>query len=134
MSISSIASEGIEVDDHGVDRPDPVPGHDLDVVGTVAAIEEAGKDIRVERLHPAVEDLREAGDRGDVGDLHPVRFQGPGRTAGADDLDSRGLQRGGELVEARLVVDTHENPAERDRVGDGDGGNRCVVGCAHGAD
>ena len=47
-------------------------------------------DPRVERLHPTVEHLREAGDRGHVGDGEPGLAERPRRAAGADELEAAG--------------------------------------------
>jgi hypothetical protein len=53
--------EGVEVHDHQVDRRDPVLRHlrGMRLVGTPA--ENAAMDRRLQGLHPAVHDLREAG-------------------------------------------------------------------------
>ena len=74
----------------------------------------AGVDRRVERLHPAVEDLREARDRADVGHRQAGVAQRPGRAAGRDELEADGRRRpAAELDEAGLVADREERAARR---------------------
>jgi hypothetical protein len=79
--------------------------------------QDACVDPRVQRLHPAVEALGEAGELLDRRDRHTCGLDGLGRRAGRHDRDTGGVEVAGELVEAGLVVHRHEGAAERSDVG-----------------
>ena len=126
MSISSTSSsndepglpgrlgERVQVDDDELERRDPGGGERLAVVRAPAVREEAGVDARMERLHPAVEHLREAGDGGDVGDRQARLAQRARRATGADTSSNpRATRPRAELGEAGLVGD-REQGAPRD--------------------
>src|SRR5207302_733143 len=51
--------EGIEIDDHQVDQLQPAVGELLQMPRLVAARQDAGVDIRMQRLHPPIEHFRE---------------------------------------------------------------------------
>ena len=73
MSISSIPGldgERVEVDDDERDRLDPVGRHVGPVLGLGRVGEQPAVDLRVERDDAVVEDRRNAGQFGDVGDGH----------------------------------------------------------------
>ena len=104
--------ERVEVDHDQVERRDA----ELVELGDVLGLAPVGQDPRVhggvQRLHPAVEALGEAGDLLDrrdrdagVGD--PAR----GR-AGAHQLDAGGGEPGGQLLDAGLVVDAQQRAAD----------------------
>ena len=59
--------EGVEVDHHDVDEAEAVPGQRGEIVRTIASGEDAAVQGRMQRLHPTVHHLGEAGDRRDVG-------------------------------------------------------------------
>ena len=63
--------------------------HLRDVLGQVAAAEDAAMDLRHQRLHAAVEDLREAGVVGDLLHRHAGLAQRAGGAAGGEDLARR---------------------------------------------
>lgn len=104
--------ERIEVGHYDVDRDDAVRG-ELAHVRLLAAREDAAVDARVKGLHPAVKDLREAGD---VADRHrrdaglDERREG---AAGADELEPQLREAASELLEATLVVDADERAPGR---------------------
>src|SRR5690606_22706988 len=86
-----------------------------DVSGVVALGKQRGVQARVERLHPAVEDLRRAGEVGDVGDLQARladRRRGP---AGRKQLDAEVAQAAREVDQAGLVGHRDERPADVER-------------------
>jgi hypothetical protein len=61
----------------------------LRVLGIVAAIEQAAMHLRMQRLHPAVHHLREAGQVGDTSRSPEAGFlQRLGRAAGRDQIDA----------------------------------------------
>ena len=68
--------EGIQVDGEQIDRLDAVLAHGP--VVDAAAPQQAAVDERMEGLDPPGHDLREARERGDLGDREP----GPGEAAG----------------------------------------------------
>ena len=84
-------------------------------MGLEAAVgQDAGVHARVQRLDPAVEALREAGEVLDLGDRKAEGLDQRGRAAGGDELDAGVVQAADEVVEAGLVVDGHERAADRD--------------------
>ena len=58
--------ERIEIDDDDVDEADALTLERGEVVGAIAARQDAGVNRGVERLHPAVHHFGEAGDLGDA--------------------------------------------------------------------
>src|SRR6185437_14463029 len=109
--------ERVEVDADEIERLDAVFCEGRDVVGVVAAREDAGVDARMERLHAAAEHLGEVRQR-----LHPVDAQSElleiGRSTTA--RDERPAELGEALredVEAGLVVcrdqRAHSSPTTR---------------------
>ena len=105
--------ERVEVDHHEVERRDAELVELRHVLRLAPVGQDAGVHGRVQRLHPAVEALGEAGhllDRGhrDAGVGDPAR----GR-AGGDELDAGGVQAAGQLLEAGLVVDADQRAADR---------------------
>ena len=99
--------KGIEIDRHQPERDDPVLRHDGAVLRQIGPAQEPPVDQGVEGLHPAVQDLGEAGDLVHIGDSHPGLPQRPRGAAGGDDLPAKLHQRPGELHDAPLV--THGN-------------------------
>ena len=63
--------------------------------------EDAAEDLRVERLHPAAEDLGESGRLLDERDRDAGLLQVRGRAAGRDELDAALRERARELGDAR---------------------------------
>ncbi len=99
------ALEGVQVHDHQVDRSDAVLGQGLAVLLAGPDGEQAGEDGRVQRLHAAVEDLRESRvvlDRADVDAGAAKLRRGP---AGGDDLHAELREGAREVDHAALVVD-----------------------------
>ena len=120
--------ERVQVADDEFERGDAELGQLRLVAGEAQVGEDAGVHRGVQRLHPAVERLREAGDVRHVGDRMPGVADARGGRAGGDDLDPGGDQRGGQLGQAGLVVDRDDGPPDRDDVavatlGGGGGGH-----------
>ena len=113
MSICSIASSsvvpgratvsrnGIEVHDHEVDRLDAVLAHRRHVRREVAAAEEAAVDLRVQRLHAAVEHLGEAGVVAHLRAPEAGVGEQLRRAAGRQDLDAERREPARELDQRR---------------------------------
>ena len=72
--------------------------------------------LRVQRLHPAVEALGEAGEVLDLGHRDAERLDAGGRAAGGDQRDAGLVEAAHEVVEPGLVVDGDQGPADRDLV------------------
>ena len=85
--------EGVEVDADQVDRLDPLALQRRHVLGVVAPRQQRRVQPRVQRLHPAAEDLLLAGELGDVGHLQPGLAQRARGAAGGEDLDPERGQR-----------------------------------------
>ena len=60
--------EGIEIHRHQIDGRDPVPGDGVEMRLLIAPGEDAAVNSRMQRLHPPVEHLGEAGDRSHIRD------------------------------------------------------------------
>ena len=105
--------ERVEVDHDELERRDAELLELAHVVGQAQVGQDAGVHLRVQRLDPAVQALREAGQLVDRRDRDPGVAQPGGRRAGRDDLDAGVGQRAAELLEAGLVVDADERPADR---------------------
>ena len=67
IGIGGGPGEGVEIDHHQVDRANALGGNRREVVGAVAAGQDAGVDRRMEGLDPPVHHFRKAGDVGDAG-------------------------------------------------------------------
>ena len=85
------------------------------MLGVVAPREQRGVQARVQRLHPAVEDLRRAGELGDVGDLEPRLAERRRGAAGREDLDPELAQAAGEVDDPGLVGDRDQRAPDADR-------------------
>ena len=107
--------EGVEVDADQVDRLDPLALERRHVLGVVAARQQRRVQPRVQRLHPAAEDLLLAGELGDVGDLEPGLAQRRRGAAGGEDLDPERREALGEVGDPGLVGDRDQRPAHPDR-------------------
>ena len=83
------ALERIEVHADQVDRLDALRLEGRHVVRVVAAREQRGVEPRVQGLHAPVEDLRRAGELGDVGDLEARVADRRRGAAGGEDLRRR---------------------------------------------
>ena len=108
--------ERVEVHDDEVERRDPELLELRHVLGLAAVGEDAGVHRRVQRLHPAVQALREAGDLLDRCHGHPGVGDPPGGGARAHQLHAGGGQAAGQLLDAGLVVHTQQGPADGDAV------------------
>ena len=109
--------ERVEVDHDQVERGDAELVELGHVLGLAAVGEDARVHRRVQRLHPPVEALGEAGDLLDRRD----RDAGVGDPArgrpGAHQLHAGRGEPGGELLDAGLVVDAQQGAADRRPVG-----------------
>ena len=95
--------EGIEVDADQVDVAHAVFVHGLDMRGEVAPRQDAGVDLGVQGLDPAVEHFRETGVVGDVDHRQAGLAEGFGGTAGGEEFDAGVGERAGEVDEAGFV-------------------------------
>ena len=83
-------------------------GERVEIVLTVAPREDAGVDGRMQRLHPAVEQLGEAGEIGDGNDWQAGGRQSAGGAAGGDDLDGARVERAREIDESGAIGNADE--------------------------
>ena len=113
----TVSRNGIQVDHDEVERLDVELVQLLHVRLEPEVGEDAGVDLRVQRLDPAVETLGEAGELLDRRDRDAGGLDGLGRRAGRHDRDAGGMEVAGELVESGLVVHGHEGAAQRSDVG-----------------
>src|SRR5262249_28592707 len=100
--------EWIEIHDHEIDRLDPMLTRGRFVLFVSAQVKEAAVHFRVKRLHPAVEDFREAGEVRDLDRLDFFVAQKFERAAGGNDLDALFLELARELDYAGLVGNGEE--------------------------
>ncbi len=125
--------ERVEVDDEKIDRGDGVRLHLLEMGGVIAASEQAAMDLRHQRFHPPVQDLREPGVVRDFLHRDPRLAQRSGGAAGGKDLDAGRGERLGQGKQPGLVGDGdqgaanwgdvgHESPVAR-----GGTGRKCPV-------
>ena len=84
--------ERIEVAHDQVDRLDAVFLQRGPVLGIVAHGEDAAVDVRMQRLDPAVEHLRKAGDLGDLAHRQAGLGKRLARASRGDQLDCQGRQ------------------------------------------
>jgi hypothetical protein len=73
-------------------------------------VQDAPVDTGVQRLHAAIQHLREAGEIGNIAYHKPGIPQGPRRTAGRDKLHVHAAQLPGEIGQARLIRNTQKGP------------------------
>ena len=101
---AGIGGERVEVDDHEVDRFDPVLGE----IGAMRRIRRVGEDaavhLRVKGHDAVTEDCREPGELGDVGDRHSAGRDLPRRAAARQHPPAGGMESLGEFGDSRLVV------------------------------
>ncbi len=95
--------ERVQVHHHQVDGRDVVLLQRGDMLGQVAARQDAGVHFRLQRLHAAIQHLGEAGVVGDFGDGDAVVGQQFGGAAGGEDLHAELVQSLGEFENAGLV-------------------------------
>ena len=111
--------ERVEVDRHEVDRRNAVLRHLRQMLRQIAAAEDATVDLRHQRLHPAVQDLRKPGVRRHVRDRHAGLAQRAGGAASGQDLDPARGKRLGERHQPRLVRDRNQRAADWHDTGHG---------------
>ncbi len=109
--------ERIEIDDEEVDPGDPVFRHRRRMGGIVAHPEKPAMHVRMERLHPAVHDLRKTGDLGELGTGDAGPLERRAGAAGRYDLGAARRERTGEIDHAGLVVDRDEGAPDHDTIG-----------------
>src|SRR5690606_3505818 len=102
--------ERVQVQHQQVDRLDAVPGHHR--VVHAAPPEQGAVHLRVQGLDPAVHDLGEAGDLGDILHGQTGLAQGAGGAAGGQQLDVVGGEGAGEFDQAGLVRNGQQGPAD----------------------
>jgi hypothetical protein len=95
--------ERIEVDDHDIDRLDAEAGEYLEVVGMVAAREDAAVDRGMERLHPALHHLGNARHLRNGRHRQPGLGQRPRGATGRDQREPARDQAASEVGDAGLV-------------------------------
>ena len=100
--------EGVERHHHQVDRANAVRRQRRHVLGQRAPGQDAAVDLGVQRLHPAVEHLGEAGHLGHVHHLEAAVAEQRGSAAGGEDLHPQRVQPLRELHDSRLVVHADE--------------------------
>jgi hypothetical protein len=104
--------ERVEVDDHEVDRLDPLGFEGLKIFGNIATGENSAVELRVECLDPAAEDLRLAGVGGDLDGIDPRSDERCSRPARGEKLDPLSRQKPGEFDEFALVGDAEQGPTD----------------------
>ena len=109
------ALERIEVHAHEVDRLDVVLLERLRVLGVLADGEQAGVELRVQRLDAAVHDLGEAGVVRDRADRDAGLLERGRGAAGRDELDPQLLEALGEVHDPALVADGQQRAAHLHR-------------------
>ena len=108
------ALERVEVHAHEVDELDPVLLGGDHVLRVVAQRQQAGVELRVQRLDAAAHDLREAGEVLDRADLEPGLGQLARRAAGRDELDAELGQAAREVDDPALVGHRQQRAADAD--------------------
>jgi hypothetical protein len=98
--------EGIQITNDEIDRLNIVFLQRLDVFGIVADGEDAAVDAGMQRLDPAVEHLRKAGNFRNVAHGQSGVGQRLARAAGRNQLDLKRGQTMSQLDQSRLITDT----------------------------
>ena len=112
-----VRGERVQVDDDEVDGVDAVFGH-VGLVGRVRRIgEQPAVHLRVQRDDAVIEDGRQPGEVGEIGDRHAGLGDGFGGPAAADDPPPGCMQPCGELDDAGLVVHGEERGGHAPNVG-----------------
>lgn len=101
-------AEGVEVHAHQVDGGDAVLLDGGQVLGQVAAGQDAAMHLGMQGLDAAVEHFREAGVVADFGDRQAGVAQHLGGAAGGQELDALGGQALGEFENAALIGNGNE--------------------------
>ena len=97
--------ERVEVHDDEVDGGDPVRGRLAEVAVQRAVEEDAAEELRMQRLHPAAEDLRETRDVGNARDGKTGRGELRRRPSCRDEAEPKPGQDACEIHEARAIRD-----------------------------
>ncbi len=117
--------EGVEVDHQQVDQRDPLRRRRVEMVRRVPPGEQPAVNARMQGLHPAVHDLGEAGDIGDVGRRDSRLLERARGAARGENLHPPRGKRAGALGQPGLVGDGKQSPADGDesvrRRGHGEG-------------
>ena len=95
--------EGVEVDDHQIDRADFMFVHRRDMFGVVADGEQAAMDLGVQRLDAAVHHFGEAGKVGNIHHLKACFAQRLGGAAGRHQFNAMFAQRRAQFDQPGLV-------------------------------
>jgi hypothetical protein len=95
--------EGIEIHHHHVDRLNIVRRDLLAMARVLAPVEDAAVYLRVQRLHSAVQHLREAGQIRNVADIESCLAQRPRSASGGDQFDAVAGEGAGKFDEARFI-------------------------------
>ena len=89
VSASAFAGDrrlkGVEIHRQQIDRRDAVAIHLRDMLGKVSPREQSAMDLRHQRFHAAIQDLREAGVVGNFRHLEAGLAQRAGGAAGRED-------------------------------------------------
>ena len=86
----------------------PMFGHGADVGGVVPAVQDAGVDSGVQRLHAAVEHFGKAGELLDRGYGHTRIAQRRSRAAGGQDFDVESCQTARQIDDTPFVAHADE--------------------------
>ena len=105
-------AEGIEIDDHEVDRRDRMLFQRGEVTGIVAPGEDAAMHFRMQRLDPPVEHLRESGVVADLDDGHAGIGEGLRRAAGRQERHAEARKPARKIGEAGLVGDGQQGAGD----------------------
>ena len=89
VAATDLGRERLDVDDDEVEQLEAVVGELVELLGDVAAGEDAGVDRRMERPDLAADERRHLGQVGDGGDLDPVRGEVLAGPVGREHLDAR---------------------------------------------
>ncbi len=76
----------------------------------LAQVQDAAVDLGMQRFHPAIQHLREAGEVGNIAYREPGLAQGPRRTSGRNQFHVHAGQLAGEIDQASLIRNTQKGP------------------------